>query len=39
MDLMPALKPLLKAAGNAADYFLNQIDKWLKSPSGQKFIK
>lgn len=38
-DLMPALRPLMVAAGKAADYFLGQIDSWLKSPSGKKFIK
>lgn len=37
-DLMPALKPLVKAAAKALDELLTDIDKWLKSPSGKKFI-
>jgi SLT domain-containing protein len=37
-QLMPALEPLLKAAGKAVDYFLHQLLDWLKSPSGQAFI-
>lgn len=38
-DLMPALTPLAKAAGKAIDGFLNNIDKWLQSDSGKKFLK
>jgi len=37
-DVMPALRPLVIAAGQAIDGFLKNIDSWLKSPSGQKFI-
>lgn len=37
-DLMPALKPLIRAAANAVAYFLAQMDAWLRSPSGQAFI-
>jgi hypothetical protein len=38
-SLMPALRPLIVAAGKAIDQFLGSIEKWLRSPSGQKFIK
>jgi phage-related protein len=38
-QIMPALTPLAKAAGKALDGFLKDIDKWLKSPSGKKFIE
>jgi hypothetical protein len=38
-DLMPTLIPLAKAAGKAIDGFLNNIDLWLKSDSGKKFLK
>lgn len=38
-DLMPAIGPLIKAAGQALDVFLGQIDHWLQSGSGQKFIQ
>src|SRR5258708_25217711 len=37
-DLMPALKPLIKAAAKALDEFLKQITDWLASPSGQSFV-
>lgn len=37
-DLMPALKPLLIAAGKAVDQFLNKLLNWLNSPQGQSFI-
>src|SRR5262249_19067792 len=37
-DVLPALRPLVKAAANALDGFLGNIDDWLKSPSGKKFI-
>jgi hypothetical protein len=37
--LMPALKPLMKAAAQAVDEFLRQLLGWLKSPSGQAFIQ
>src|SRR5262249_4043638 len=36
--ILPALKPLAVAAGKALDGFLKDIDKWLSSPSGKKFI-
>jgi phage-related protein len=36
--LMPDIKTLLVAAGQALDGFLKNIDNWLHSPSGQKFI-
>ena len=36
--LFPLLKPLVEAAGKALDFFLGQMDSWLKSDSGQKFI-
>jgi hypothetical protein len=38
-DLMPTLIPLAKAAGRAIGRFLDDIDNWLKSGSGQKFLK
>ncbi len=38
-SLMPALTPLLTAAGKAIDGLLQNIEKWLRSPAGQKFIK
>jgi hypothetical protein len=37
-QLMPALQPLMKAAGDAVDYFLHHLLDWLKSPSGQAFV-
>jgi hypothetical protein len=37
-DVMPALKPLAEAAGKAFDGLLKDIDKWVNSPSGKKFI-
>jgi hypothetical protein len=37
-ELMPALRPLMVAAGKAVDEFLHQLLDWLKSPSGQAFI-
>jgi len=37
-DLMPALRPLVIAAGKALDGLLSNIDNWLKSGSGKKFI-
>jgi phage-related protein len=38
-DVMPALRPLVVAAGKALDEFLGKVDSWLKSGSGQKFLK
>jgi hypothetical protein len=38
-DLMPVLTPLAVAAGKALDGFLKNIENWLKSDSGKKFIK
>jgi len=37
-DLMPALKPLVKAAAQAVDEFLKKLLNWLNSPQGQSFI-
>lgn len=37
-QLMPALEPLMKAAGKAVDAFLHSLLDWLKSPSGKAFI-
>lgn len=37
-QLMPALKPLAIAAGQAFAAFLGNISDWLKSSSGKKFI-
>ena len=37
--LMPALTPLVRAAGQAFDAFLGNIAAWLKSPSGKKFLR
>jgi hypothetical protein len=37
-QLMPALKPLMEAAGKAVDFFLRQLLDWLKSPSGRAFL-
>jgi hypothetical protein len=36
--LMPALKPLMEAAGKAADKFLGNIAAWISGPSGKKFL-
>lgn len=38
-SLMPALQPLVIAAGKALDAFLKSMADWLKSPSGQAFVK
>lgn len=38
-DLMPAIRPLIIAAGKALDTFFSQIAHWLQSGSGQKFIQ
>jgi hypothetical protein len=38
-DLLPSLIPLAVAAGKAIDGFLKHIDSWLKSDSGQKFLR
>jgi hypothetical protein len=37
-DLMPTLKPLIRAAADALAGFLGHIDNWLKSPGGQAFV-
>jgi hypothetical protein len=36
-DIMPALKPLVIAAGKALDEFLRQMSDWLSSPQGKSF--
>jgi len=38
-DLMPALTPLVVAAGKALDKLLSNMAGWLESPSGKKFLK
>ena len=37
-SLMPALKPLVEAAGKALDAFLQHLVNWLQSPQGQSFV-
>ncbi len=37
-DLMPALTPLVKAAGKALDALLKNMGDWLESPAGKKFL-
>jgi hypothetical protein len=38
-NVLPSLKPLAVDAGKALDAFLGDIDKWLNSPSGKRFIQ
>jgi hypothetical protein len=37
-DLMPALTPLVKAAADALAGFFANVDNWLRSSSGKKFL-
>lgn len=37
-QLMPAIKPLMIAAGQATEKFLGNISMWIASPSGKKFM-